>query len=116
MGEARKEERGRGETHESESLGADGGHPEHRVERAVDVRHELLVLVAEQRAQHTQHTTRVRNTRALSCTIHTSNHMRTKDEYEFEYNTSVKKSIIKSCSHRRAVVGAWGGLSPPNFF
>ena len=68
-GERRKE---RGETGQCESLGADGGHAEHRIERAVDVRHELLVLVPEQRAQHTQHATRVRNTRALSCTFHTS--------------------------------------------
>ena len=45
-----------------ESLGADGGHAEHRVESAVDVRHELLLLVPEQRAQHMQHATRVRNT------------------------------------------------------
>ena len=28
-----------------ESLGADGGHAEHRVESAVDVLHELLLLV-----------------------------------------------------------------------
>ena len=57
------------ETDQYESLGADGRHPEHRVERAVDVRHELLVVVPEQRALQTQHATRVRNTRALSCTI-----------------------------------------------
>ena len=68
-GERRDE---RGETDQCESLGADGGHAEHRVERAVDVRNELLLLVPEQRAQHTQHATRVRNTRALSGTIHTS--------------------------------------------
>ena len=86
----------RGKTDQCENLGADGGHAEHRVESAVDVRHELLLLVPEPRTQHTQHATRVRNTRALSCTIHTSIQYEytTKDEYES--NTSVKmfKSII----------------------
>ena len=71
-----------------ESLGTDGGHAEHRVERAVDVRHELLVLVPEQRAQHTPHASRVCNTRALSCTIHTS--IEYENTTKDECNTSVK--------------------------
>ena len=83
-------------TRTSVSLGADGGHAEHRVKRAVDERHKLLVLVFEQRAQHTQQATRVRNTRALSWTIHTRTQYENTTKDEYECNTSVKhiRSII----------------------
>ena len=74
-----------------ESLGADGEHAEHRVEPAIDVRHALLVLLPEQRAQQTQHATNVRNTRALSCTIHTRIQYEYTTNDEYESNTSVKK-------------------------
>ena len=63
-GERREE---RGDTDQYESLGADGdgGHAEHRVERAVDVRHELLVLVPEQRSAHAARDSRPQYTRAF---------------------------------------------------
>ena len=79
-----------------ESPGADRGHAEHQVESAVDVRYELLVLVPEQSTQHTQHATRVRNTRALSCIIHTSRQYENTAKDEYVCNTSVQKlkSII----------------------
>ena len=89
-----------------ESLGADDGHAEHRVERAVDVRHELLLLVPEQRAQHTQHATRVRNTRALSCTIHTSIQYENTTKEEYECNTSVTKVKVNNLLYSNRKINA----------
>ena len=85
-----------GDTDQCEILGAYSWHARHRVESAVDVRHELLLLVSELRSQHTQHATRVRNTLALSCTIHKSIQYENTTKDECECNTSVKmlKSII----------------------
>ena len=64
-----------------------------RIAGTPSTKHELLLLVPE---QHTQQATRVRNTRALSCTIHTSIQYENTTKDEYECNTSVKKlkSII----------------------